>query len=136
MAQIEWSPTWELGVGAMDETHREFVRHLDMLALADDAQMLERYDALYLHTVEHFGQEDEWMQSIRFPLAHCHSAEHDGVLEAMREARGHIESGKYEVGRVLARELAAWFGDHAATMDALLAQVLKASGTQLRRRAA
>jgi hemerythrin len=43
----------------------------------------------------------------------------------MREVRGHLQAGNYEVGRVLARELATWFQGHAATMDAMLAHVLR-----------
>ena len=55
----------------------------------------------------------------------------DGVLEVMREVRGYLQQGNYEVGRVLARELATWFKSHAATMDAMLAQVLKAHARPL-----
>lgn len=125
MTTMEWSAGLELGVEVMDDTHRDFVRCLNALGAASDADMLTRFDELYAHTVEHFGQETEWMRSISFPPIHCHTAEHDGVLEVMREVRGHILDGKYEVGRVLAREVATWFQSHAATMDAMLAQVLR-----------
>jgi hemerythrin len=50
------------------------------------------------------------------------------VLDVLREVRGHLNNGHYDVGRVLARELAEWFRGHAATMDAMLAQVLQARG--------
>jgi hemerythrin len=70
------------------------------------------------------------MQAIQFPPVHCHTAEHEGVLEVMREVREHILDGNFEVGRVLARELATWFQNHAATMDAMLAHVLKALAAQ------
>jgi hemerythrin len=126
MSTMEWSGTLELGVDEMDETHREFVAHLNALGEAGDADMLARFDAFYAHTLEHFAQENQWMQQISFPPAHCHTAEHEGVLEVMREVRGHLQAGNYEVGRVLARELATWFQGHAATMDAMLAHVLKA----------
>lgn len=125
MATMEWSEALELGVDAMDGTHRQFVQHLNALGEASDADMLACFDAFYAHTVEHFAQENEWMQQINFPPVHCHTAEHEGVLEVMREVRGHLQAGNYEVGRVLARELAAWFQGHAATMDAMLAHVLK-----------
>jgi hemerythrin-like metal-binding protein len=127
MKPMEWSSALELGVDAMDETHREFVRHVNELGEASEPDMLARLDALYAHTVEHFRQEMQWMEQISFPPLHCHAAEHEGVLEVMREVRGYLEAGKYEVGRVLAREVAAWFQSHAATMDAMLAQVMKAN---------
>jgi hemerythrin len=46
----------------------------------------------------------------------------------MREVRGHLEAKDFNVGRVLAKEMAEWFRGHAATMDAMLAQVMKAKG--------
>ena len=126
MTTMEWNAALELGVDTMDDTHRDFVRCVNALGEASDADMMARFEELYQHTIEHFGQEIEWMKEINFPPLHCHSAEHDGVLEVMREVRGYLQQGNYEVGRVLARELATWFKSHAATMDAMLAQVLKA----------
>ena len=59
---------------------------------------------------------------------HCHVAEHEGVLDAMRLARTYVADGKPEVARVLGRELGAWFANHARTMDAMLAAVIKLTG--------
>jgi hemerythrin-like metal-binding protein len=128
MATIEWSDALLLGVDAMDGTHREFIAHLDALAEAAPARMLECFDRLYGHTHDHFRREQAWMEQIVFPPIHCHSAEHEGVLEVMRDVRCHLGAGDFEVGRVLARELAEWFRGHAATMDAMLAQALQAHG--------
>ncbi len=130
MALIEWPGGLALGVSRMDDTHREFVAQLNALGESDDAQMLQVFDALYEHTLAHFEQENEWMRQIAFPPIHCHTAEHDGVLEVMREVRGHLLDGKHEVGRVLARELAEWFRGHAASMDAMLAHYLRAREPQ------
>lgn len=130
MNLIEWTDALELGVDKMDSTHREFVAMLNDLAEAPESEFLARFDAVYAHTVAHFAQENRWMEEIAFPPAHCHTAEHEGVLEVMRETRSHLEAGKIHVGQVLARELAVWFRDHAATMDALLAHFLKAQAKQ------
>lgn len=126
MKAMEWSEGLVLGVERMDDTHREFVEHLNALAQASDDDMLARFEAFYTHTLAHFEQENAWMRAIAFPPLHCHAAEHDGVLEVMREVRRHLEAKDYNVGRVLAREMAEWFRIHAVTMDAMLAQVLKA----------
>ena len=131
MSLLEWSNRLELGVEKMDATHREFVDQLNVLSLASDAEFLALLDRFIEHTVEHFEQEKRWMTQVPFPPIHCHTAEHEGVLEVMREARQHVLEGRVEVGRVLARELAPWFAGHAATMDAMLAYVLKASGLEL-----
>ncbi len=128
MSLIDWSDALELGVDQMDSTHREFVVLLNALAEVPEAEVLAAFDAFYAHTVAHFDQEAGWMRTISFPPIHCHNAEHEGVLEVMREVRGHLAAGDINVGRVLARELAIWFRDHAATMDAVLAHYMKARG--------
>lgn len=126
MPQIEWTKSLELGLDRMDHTHREFVELLNRLANAPDQDIDAAFEALFAHTLAHFEQEQQWMAAINYPPAHCHEAEHEGVLGAMREVRDYIAQGKLEVGRVLAREMAVWFESHAATMDAMLAQFLLA----------
>jgi hemerythrin-like metal-binding protein len=128
VAMLEWSKGLELGVDKMDATHREFVDQLNALAVVPDGEFLALLDEFIAHTVEHFEQEKRWMTQMPFPPLHCHTAEHDGVLEAMRETRKYVQDGRVDVGRVLARELGPWFASHAATMDAMLAHALKASG--------
>jgi hemerythrin-like metal-binding protein len=123
---MEWTRSLELGVPQMDETHREFLAVLNGLADAPDEGIAAAFQALLQHTLAHFDQEHRWMVAMDFPAAHCHLAEHEGVLEVMREVQGYLEEGKLEVGRVLARELAEWFRGHAATMDAMLAQYMRA----------
>jgi hemerythrin len=76
------------------------------------------------------------MRAIAFPPIHCHSAEHEGVLDVMREVRGHLEARNFQIGRVLASEMGEWFRGHAATMDAMLAQFMRAGGFQPRSEAA
>ena len=125
---VEWSDELALGVEKMDATHREFVLQLNELGAAGDGAMLAGLDAFIVHTVEHFDQESRWMESMEFPPMHCHKEEHEGVLSIMREVRGMVADGKFELGRVLVRELAPWFTNHAATMDATLAMFIKAKG--------
>jgi hemerythrin len=125
---IEWSDELVLGVEKMDATHREFVLQLNSLGETSDEALLAGLDAFIKHTVDHFGQESRWMESMEFPPIHCHKEEHEGVLGIMRDVRGMVADGKFELGRVLVRELAPWFTNHAATMDATLAMFIKATG--------
>jgi len=125
---VQWTDELVLGVEKMDATHREFVEQLNTLGAAADEAMLAGLDAFIVHTVAHFEQEERWMESMEFPPLHCHKDEHDGVLGIMRDVRGMVAEGKYELGRVLARELAPWFTNHAATMDTMLALFIKAKG--------
>jgi hemerythrin-like metal-binding protein len=118
---VQWSEKYELGVEQMDATHREFIEMLNTVFDAPDERVLAELDRFIEHTVAHFEQENQWMAETGFPPAHCHTAEHENVLNVMREVRGMVDKGQAEIGRVLAREMAPWFDIHAASMDAALA---------------
>ena len=121
MALMQWSDQLALGVERMDETHREFVARLNALHVAPEEDFIPLLDAFIEHTVEHFAQEQRWMGELDFAPIHCHTREHESVLDIMHEVRRLVSEGKPEVGRVLTRELAPWFESHAAGMDAMLA---------------
>src|SRR5262245_34098941 len=125
MSLLEWSDTLALGVDAMDATHREFVDQLNALHAASDDTFVALLDRFIDHTVEHFEQERAWMAAIEFPPMHCHLREHEGVVDIMREVRRMVVEGKPALGKVLTKELAPWFANHAATMDATLAFFLR-----------
>lgn len=128
MALIEWSQELVLGQPAMDGTHREFVELLNRLGDAEEGNLLARLDAFIAHTESHFGQEEAWMEAMQFPPLHCHRAEHDGVLEIMREVRKRIAGGEPHYGQVLATAIAEWFPLHAQSMDAMLALHIQQTG--------
>jgi len=128
MPLIEWTDSLALGESVMDGTHREFVALLNRFGAAKDTDLLARLDEFIAHTEAHFGQEEAWMERTQFPPLHCHRSEHEGVLEIMREVRSRIAAGESRYGAVLARAMAEWFPGHARTMDAVLAEFIKAAG--------
>jgi hemerythrin len=127
MALIEWSDKLTLGVERMDETHREFIEQLNALHGAPQDSFIALLERFIEHTEAHFEQEERWMAEINFPPLHCHTQEHAGVLDIMREVRRMVGEGKLTVGKVLTKELAPWFENHAATMDATLAFFLRST---------
>lgn len=112
----------------MDAIHREFLTLCAALAAAESGVYLEHLDALIAHTVLHFEQENQWMQTHDFPSAGCHRREHDAVLGVMRDVRECTLQGDVEVGVRLAQELPNWFVHHVDTMDGALAQFLRGAG--------
>ena len=133
---MEWQEAFALGVAEMDATHREFVDHLNAIARAPDDAILGLLDAFIAHTEAHFAQESRWMRATGFPALHCREAEHEGVLNVMREVRGYVAQGKVPVGHVLVAELPEWLRNHLATMDGALAHFLRALGYDPAREAA
>ncbi len=125
MALLEWTDALVLGEAQMDVTHREFVDCLNALGEADDGAIGPELDRFIAHSEAHFQDENERMAATHFPPSHCHLNEHEQVLKICREVRQMVADGKSHVGKVLAKELAPWFVNHAATMDSMLAYWLK-----------
>ena len=125
MPTLTWSDALALQQPQMDNTHQEFV---DLLAAAEavldgePAVLLQRFQELLDHTVEHFGQEDRWMAATGFATENCHSFQHAAVLQVMRNvvALAQVE-GDFGPLKQAVAELAQWFPTHASSMDAGLA---------------
>jgi len=128
MSTLQWSDALSLDLPLMDATHREFVDLLAAVSDAPDGELVGAWVRLIDHTDAHFGQEDRWMAQTRFASGNCHATQHDVVLKVLREGLSAGAAGQLEVIRQLARELAAWFPQHAQTMDAALALHLRNVG--------
>ncbi len=131
MTELLWSDALLLDLPAMDETHREFVDLLAVVAEADDAGLCDAWSALIDHTEGHFGQEDRWMRQTGFASGNCHATQHQVVLATLREGLVLGRAGHLGVVRRLAHELAIWFPQHAQSMDAALALHLRGVGFDL-----
>ena len=128
MPLMPWLPQYDLGCAPMDHTHKEFVEWINRLAEIADDQFLDGFDQFLAHTVDHFEQEDRWMEATKYASGNCHSVQHKVVLQVMREGTARAEQGDLKVLRVMASELALWFPQHAQSMDASLALHLRRVG--------
>ena len=124
-AGLNWSADLHTGDDRMDNTHEEFVTMLNALLLTPTTEQLNLYREFLNHTVEHFAQEDRWMVATGFSEENCHAGQHTTILETMRAVETHYVQGDTEIISRLAEALAEWFPQHAASMDAGLAQHLK-----------
>jgi hemerythrin len=90
--------------------------------------VLHRLEALFQHTQEHFGREEEAMRQAAFPPYAIHKGEHDRVLEEMESEETHFrETG--DTGRLwtyVSGSVPAWFVGHIQSMDAVTAQFVAA----------
>jgi hemerythrin len=132
MQSLHWNASLELQHPSMDDTHREFVQLLGELeaALAQEApDTPQRLAAFVAHTTAHFEQEDRWMATIGFDKETCHFREHAHVLQVLqRVQQALVEEQDDRLLRRLLPELAAWFPQHAQSMDAGLAHAMQLTG--------
>lgn len=122
-ASLVWSDARVLGFGPMDQTHEEFFRVTFDLLTCTFAGAADALRAFEDHAVEHFEQENEWMEKSLFPARDCHIAEHAAVLLSVREVGEGFTSGALGLDTVhdLAMELFSWFPGHADYLDSALA---------------
>jgi hemerythrin-like metal-binding protein len=125
---LTWSDQLAVGDARMDHTHAEFVDQLNQLLATPPAQQLPLYRAFLAHTVEHFAQEERWMLATGFAADNCHASHHATILETMNAVIPHFEADDPDIITRLAEALAEWFPQHAASMDAGLAQHLQQVG--------
>jgi len=126
MEQLKLSEDLRLGLARMDEVHEDFVACYNRLAAAGSEDFVAALEALIAHCEAHFDLENAWMEATCFPG--CHRAEHDRVLQVMRDIRQRAERGDVALGRQLVREIPEWFRTHATGMDAALAFYLSDIG--------
>ena len=125
---FEWSEKLLTGDARMDHTHQEFADQLAALLATPPADQLPLYEAFVAHTVTHFAQEDRWMLATGFTEGNCHSDQHAMVLETMQAVVKHYQSGETDIINRMGEALGEWFGQHAQSMDAGLAQHLQSVG--------
>ena len=128
MRLLPWSEDLELGLPAIDDTHREFVDLLDRARTMDDAALKAAWQELIDHTGAHFAQEEAWMRATRFKSCNCHALQHRMILRVMREGAASAAQGDITPVRLMTRELAMWFPEHTKTLDAALVEHLQRVG--------
>jgi hemerythrin-like metal-binding protein len=128
MHTLQWSEALAMDLPFMDDTHHEFVDLLGAVEEAEESQLLSTWRALVEHTEVHFGDEDRWMVDTHFASSNCHSVQHKVVLQVLREGVALGEAGDLKPIRQMAHELAAWFPQHAQSMDAALALHMRRVG--------
>jgi len=112
---LPWSPELALQHAELDATHQEFVALLGQTELAPDDGLMERLQALFEHTVEHFAMEDSWMQASAFAPVNCHGMQHRVVIQTLEELlRRGREDGDLALVREILPELGKWFAQHRA----------------------
>jgi hemerythrin-like metal-binding protein len=121
-----YDPAFQLEMPEMDETHREFLGLLNLLAEAKGHDFEKLFNSLYEHTEQHFTREKELMQDSDFPAVTEHLDEHKRILGELKQYRRKVSKGATGFARAYVTDrLPEWFRLHLSTMDSALAAHLK-----------
>ena len=130
MALIEWRREFETGVAEVDHEHRELVELINQLhaELGGDTskETVSRFlGEVFARISAHFALEETVMRKHRYDEYQAHKAEHEALLDEIRDIMDDYEAGAYgDAGRTLATTVRDWFVNHFKTKDARLHRML------------
>jgi hemerythrin len=114
----------------VDQEHNAQLVLLDALetAIRDDhehAALYESFQKLVDHTNLHFLSEQLSMREHAYEAYEAHVAEHERLMEEIRDIRANLESANKTNPRELIAALRRWLVVHMETMDHALEEYLK-----------
>lgn len=118
---IEWIDAFSIGHSSMDDMHQDFVVQLDKLLCSTDSEMEQALQQMVEHLREHFQSEADLMERTAFPIAGCHMAEHDAVLQSASHVLKLLQQqNDFASVRGFALALRDWFPGHVTHLDSAL----------------
>lgn len=126
MPLIDWQDDFRIGIPSIDHEHEELIALINALhaGLSGDATAEEI--GTFLAEVDtqigaHFALEEQTMRALRYDQYEDHKADHDRLLEEIRDIADAFEAGAYrDYDDRLADHLKHWFSEHFRTRDARL----------------
>lgn len=135
---IDKSKIMQVQYEAMNEVHAEEVDIINQIGElvhkreegnTPDAQshielLLEK---LYVHTQEHFSNEEKLMREVGFPPYLMHKSEHDRVLEEATRCyqAWKVTRDSHEMEKFVLEFIPSWIYEHIASMDNVTAMFIQ-----------
>lgn len=130
MPLIEWKDEFRTGIASVDHEHEQLIRLLN--ALYDDLAAEASGDAIqdflgevYARIAAHFALEEKLMRDVRYDQYSDHKADHDRLLDEIRDIMDRQAEGGYAGYRdELSSQLRDWFLEHFKTKDPRLHRMI------------
>jgi hemerythrin-like metal-binding protein len=125
MVLIEWKQEFAVGVPEVDYEHRELIALINELAATLEHQgsepgVEEFLGEIFAKISAHFALEEKIMRERRYDQYEDHKADHERLLDDIRDIMDDYEDEQRFDREMLAGRLSAWFGVHFRTKDARL----------------
>lgn len=129
MALIEWRSEFETGIDEVDAEHRELVDLINALhqEVADrsDSQTISAFlGEVFARIAAHFALEESVMRKHAYDEYAAHKAEHERLLDEIRDIMDAHEAGSVDYGTPLSTRVRDWFVNHFKYKDARLHRML------------
>jgi hemerythrin len=126
MTLIEWQERFRIGIPSVDYEHQEMIALLNELyngitSSRAEIEIVEFLGEIYARISAHFALEERLMQERNYDLYTVHKAEHEDLLDDIRDIMDEYEDGAFEDSMThLGSRLEEWFSKHFNEQDARL----------------
>ncbi|HDZ74995.1 MAG TPA: bacteriohemerythrin [Aurantimonas coralicida] len=122
MPRMEWKDSYNVGVPAVDHEHKELIDLVNRLgdALIGDGDAVAAFGDLFRGISAHFALEEKFMREHDYDQIAQHKADHERLLDELRDIMSDYEAGDGDQGGRLIAALDPWFTEHFKTHDARL----------------
>ena len=132
MPLMEWKAEYAIGIDSVDFEHRELIELINALhANLTESETDEADEAvpaflgeIYAKIAAHFALEEREMRARGYDEFANHKADHERLLDEIREIMDDYELRGAFDEETLAARLSEWFGAHFRTKDARLHKFL------------
>lgn len=139
MARMQWDESLAVGVGLIDDQHKQLIKRLDDLAKALEENqgptvVASTLSFLTEYTQLHFSAEEGLMLAQNYPALAEHKAKHEEFREALRSMDIDFETDG--ASDFLAKQvndfLITWLANHIKQVDREVGKYLQARDVTLR----
>ena len=125
MSLLKWKPAYSLAIPSVDLEHREMIALINecysRLGGDRDKGAIEEFlGEIHSNISAHFALEEQMMRKAAYPEYEAHKADHENLLEEIRNLMDGFFHDPESGARQLQKSLGDWFGHHFATFDARL----------------
>ena len=131
MPLIEWKDEFRTAIASVDHEHEQLIALLNEIAERlgtepSDADIESFLGEVYAKIAAHFALEEATMRDLNYDQYADHKADHDRLLDDIRDIMERQLAGAYEGYRdKLTEELGRWFVDHFRAKDPRLHQFVE-----------
>jgi hemerythrin len=122
MSIIKWSEDLQIGIGNIDQQHRELINIINELHLAveyseGEEVILAIIDKLHAYADTHFRDEEDLLERNDYPGKVDHVVEHREFIAKLDELRERFHSNSEVLTVHIRNFLLSWFFNHIRIND-------------------
>ena len=131
MTRLQWRDEYSIGIADVDYEHRELIGLINDLigriTEGSGGDVPDYLGEIYARIAAHFALEEKIMRERKYDQYADHKADHDRLLEAIRDIMDEYDDGAALDNDEFVDRLDHWFTDHFRTKDARMHKRLSAA---------